>query len=71
MLTKINADFGESIEVSLTAFVMHKSACWWSCNFLLKNQMHFRTKRNLHSHAEIAPLTTHHNQVTGYGDVST
>ena len=30
----------------------------------------FRTRRNLHSHAEKAPLTTHHNQVTGYGDVS-
>ena len=32
--------------------------------------MFIRTKRNLHSHAEKAPLTTHHNQVTGYGDVS-
>ena len=29
-----------------------------------------RTKRNVHSHQEKAPLTTHHNQVTGYGDVS-
>ena len=29
----------------------------------------FSTRRNLHSHAEKAPLTTHHNQVTGYGDV--
>lgn len=29
---------------------------------------HVGTKRNLHSHQEKAPLTTHHNQVTGYGD---
>lgn len=29
---------------------------------------HVATKRNLHSHGEKAPLTTHHNQVTGYGD---
>lgn len=29
---------------------------------------HVATKRNLHSHAEKAPLTTHHNQVAGYGD---
>ena len=45
----------------------------WSWNVLLrKNQINFfiRTKRNLHSHTEKAPLTTHHNQVTGYGDVS-
>ena len=39
---------------------------------LEKNQINLfiRTKRNLHSHTEKAPLTTHHNQVTGYGDVS-
>ncbi|XP_029189886.2 protein O-mannosyl-transferase 2-like isoform X1 [Acropora millepora] len=29
---------------------------------------HVATKRNLHSHAEKAPLTTHHHQVTGYGE---
>ena len=39
--------------------------------FLNQINLFIRTKRNLHSHAEKAPLTTHHNQVTGYGDVST
>lgn len=31
---------------------------------------HVNTKRNLHSHKEIAPLTRTHFQVTGYGEVS-
>lgn len=31
---------------------------------------HVNTKRNLHSHKEIAPLTKTHFQVTGYGEVS-
>lgn len=35
-----------------------------------ENMSNSRTRRNLHSHAEKAPLTTHHNQVTGYGEVS-
>lgn len=31
---------------------------------------HTQTKRNLHSHREIAPLTKKHYQVTGYGEVN-
>lgn len=31
---------------------------------------HVRTKRNIHSHREVAPLTKKHYQVTGYGEVS-
>lgn len=31
---------------------------------------HTQTKRNLHAHAEMAPLTKKHYQVTGYGEVS-
>lgn len=42
---------------------------------LLKNGQlirleHMMTKRNLHSHQELAPVTKKHYQVTGYGDVS-
>ncbi|GAB0087520.1 Protein O-mannosyl-transferase 2 [Sergentomyia squamirostris] len=29
---------------------------------------HTQTRRNLHSHPELAPLTKKHNQVTGYGE---
>lgn len=31
---------------------------------------HVITKRNLHSHKEIAPISKKHYQVTGYGEVS-
>lgn len=30
---------------------------------------HVITKRNLHSHSEIAPVSKRHYQVTGYGEV--
>lgn len=30
---------------------------------------HTQTRRNLHSHRELAPLTKKHFQVTGYGEV--
>lgn len=30
---------------------------------------HISTKRNLHSHDEMAPLSRKHYQVTGYGEV--
>lgn len=30
---------------------------------------HLVTKRNLHSHPELAPMTRKHLQVTGYGEV--
>lgn len=31
---------------------------------------HVITRRNLHSHKEIAPISKKHYQVTGYGEVS-
>lgn len=31
---------------------------------------HIITRRNLHSHKEIAPISKKHYQVTGYGEVS-
>ena len=31
---------------------------------------HITTRRNLHSHKEIAPISKKHYQVTGYGEVS-
>lgn len=30
---------------------------------------HLITKRNLHSHKEVAPISKKHYQVTGYGEV--
>lgn len=30
---------------------------------------HLPTRRNLHSHKEMAPITKKHYQVTGYGEV--
>ena len=30
---------------------------------------HFQSKRNLHSHKELGPITKKHYQVTGYGEV--
>lgn len=32
---------------------------------------HVQTRRNLHAHKEVAPLTEKHFQVTGYGEVCT
>lgn len=31
---------------------------------------HVVTRRNLHSHSEIAPVSKRHYQVTGYGEVN-
>jgi Dolichyl-phosphate-mannose--protein O-mannosyl transferase len=30
---------------------------------------HFTTRRNIHSHKEMAPISKKHYQVTGYGEV--
>ena len=46
--------------------VHHTSLCSFK---LYLNGISFRTRRNLHSHKERAPVTPRHFQVTGYGQV--